>query len=160
MVDGFPVYISIETAALRAPDMTRDNTFELFGPLATAIRELLFLEWDPCRINHAPESADVYDDYIPAIHRLAKDRHSSRDGEDIEHIAAYLNFVVRNYVGEMPDKALNHEVAAKIFALAEAARSRHAAGAGGTLATSRPGEFRFAQHGERAANSAACEGAG
>lgn len=140
--------------------MTRDNTFELFGPLATAIRELLFLEWDPHRINHAPVSVDVYDDYIPAIHRLAKDRHSSRDGEDIEHIAAYLNFVVRNYVGEIPDKALNHEVAAKIFALAEAARSRNTAGAaGGAPSISRPGGFRFAQHGDDAANSAARDSA-
>lgn len=137
--------------------MTRDNTFELFGPLATAIRELLFLEWDPYRINHAPVSVDVYDDYIPAIYRLARERHSSRDGEDIEHIAAYLNFVVRNYVGEIPDKALNHEVAAKIFALAEAARSRNPASA---PSNSRPGGFRFAHHGDDAANSAARDGAG
>lgn len=125
--------------------MIPDNSFELFGPLASAIRELLFREWDPHRVNHAPAAADVYDDYIPAIHRLAKDRHSSRAAEDIEHIAAYLNFVVRNYVGEIPDKALNHEVAAKIFALAEAARSRNPAGVpGGTPLDSQPGEFRFA----------------
>ena len=32
------------------------------------------------------------------------------------------NFVVKNHIGESPDKALNQEVAAKIFALAEAAR--------------------------------------
>jgi hypothetical protein len=103
--------------------MIHDNTFELFGPLAASIREVLFLEWDPCGGNHHSVSVDLYDDYIPAIHRLAKDRHSSAD-EDIEHIAAYLNFVVRNYIGESPDKDLNLKVAAKIFALAEAARQR------------------------------------
>jgi hypothetical protein len=96
----------------------RDNTLELFGPLAASIRELLFLEWDPCSSNHNPVSIDLYDDYIPAIHRLAKDRHSSDD------IAAYLNFVVKNYIGEIPDKELNLEVATKIFTLGEAARQR------------------------------------
>jgi hypothetical protein len=101
-----------------------DNTFELFGPLASEIRELLFLEWDPCSSNHNPVSADLYDDYIPAIHRLAKERHSNDATEDVEHIAAYLNFVVKNYIGESPDKELNLEVAAKIFTLAEIARRR------------------------------------
>ncbi len=105
------------------PYMNHDNTFELFGPLAASIRELLFLEWDPCSSNHNPVSIDLYDDYIPAIHRLAKDRYSS-DEDDIEHIAAYLNFVVKNYIGETPNKELNLEIAAKIFALAEAARQR------------------------------------
>jgi len=100
----------------------RDNTLELFGPLASDIRELLFLEWDPYSSNHNPVSVDIYDDYIPAIHRLARDRHSSDDAEDIEHIAAYLNFVVRNYIGGIPDKDLNRSVAEKIFKLAEAAR--------------------------------------
>lgn len=102
----------------------RDNAFELFGPLASEIRELLFVEWDVHGTRQNPASSDVYDDYIPAIHRLAKDRHSSDDTEDIEHIAAYLNFVVKNYIGAMPDKDLNRNVAEKIFALAEAARNR------------------------------------
>ena len=101
-----------------------DNTFELFGPLASDIRELLFREWDPSCGNHNPVSADLYDDYIPAIHRLAKDRHSNDATEDIEHIAAYLNFVVKNYIGETPNKELNLGVAAKIFTLAETARQR------------------------------------
>jgi hypothetical protein len=109
---------------LRARNMMRDNTFELFGPLASAIRDLLFREWDPCRINHIVASADVYDDYIPAIHRLAIDRQSIDAGEDIEHIAAFLNFVVKNYIGVTPNKELNQEIAVKIFALAEAARQR------------------------------------
>ena len=100
----------------------RDNTLELFGPLASDIRGLLFLEWDPCSSNHNPISADIYDDYIPAIHRLVRDRHSSDETEDIEHIAAYLNFVVRNYIGGIPDKELNQSVAEKIFELAEKAR--------------------------------------
>ncbi len=104
--------------------MIRDNASELFGPLAASIRDLLFIEWDPCRINHHAASIDVYDDYIPAIHRLVKDRHSSHVAEDIEQIAAYLNFVVKNYVGGVPDKELNLEVAAKIFALAETSRER------------------------------------
>jgi hypothetical protein len=90
--------------------MTSDNTFELFGPLANSIRELLILEWNPCRINQNAISDDLYDDYIPAIHRLAKERHSSAE-VDTEHIAAYLNFVVKNYIGETPDKDLNQEVA-------------------------------------------------
>jgi hypothetical protein len=98
--------------------MNRDNTFELFGPLAASIRELLFLEWDPCSCNHNPVSIDLYDDYIPAIHRLAVNRVL------VEDIAAYLNFVVKNYIGEIPDKALNQEIAEKIFALAEGARQR------------------------------------
>ena len=141
--------------------MIRDNPLELFGPLAAAIRELLFREWDPHRVNHASASADVYDDYIPAIHRLAKDRHSSCEAEDIEHIAAYLNFVVRNYVGEMPDKALNREVAARIFALAEAERSRNLA----TVAhagrpASAPEDFGFAVPGDGAARPAAPDFAG
>ena len=102
-----------------------DSTFELFGPLASNIRELLFIEWDAHGTNQNPASHDVYDDYIPAIHRLAKDRHSSDETEDIEHIAAYLNFIVKNYIGEIPDKELNRTVAEKIFALAEAARNRH-----------------------------------
>ncbi len=100
----------------------RDNTLELFGPLASDIREILFLEWDPCDSNHHPASIDIYDDYIPAIHRLARARHSSDDTEDIEHIAAYLNFVARNYIGRIPDKDLNRSVAEKIFKLAETAR--------------------------------------
>lgn len=103
--------------------MIQDNTFELFGPLAASIRELLFLEWDPCGNNQNPVSIDLYDDYIPAIHRLAKDRHATEQ-EDIEHIAAYLNFVVKNYIGDTPNKELNQEIAAKIFALAENARQR------------------------------------
>jgi len=98
--------------------MIHTDPFELFGPLATSIRELLFLEWDPCSSNHNPVSVDLYDDYIPAIHRLAKDR------QPIEDIAAYLNFIVKNYIGETPDKELNLEVATKIFALAETARQR------------------------------------
>lgn len=104
--------------------MICDNPSDLFGPLAASIRKLLFLEWDPCRINHSAASIDVYDDYIPAIHRLAKERHSREASEDIEDIAAYLNFVVKNYLGGVPDKALNHQVAEKIFALAEQARER------------------------------------
>ena len=103
--------------------MIRDNTFELFGPLASSIREMLFVEWNPHRADHNPVLSDLYDDYIPAIYRLAKDRHSS-EKDDIEHIAAYLNFVVKNYIGEDPNKELNHKIAAKIFALAEAARQR------------------------------------
>ena len=101
----------------------RDNTFELFGPLASKIREILFHEWDPHGSNHNPVFVDVYDDYIPAIYRLVKDRHSTEE-EDIEHIAAYLNFVVKNYIGKTPDKELNLAVAAKIFGLAEGARKR------------------------------------
>jgi hypothetical protein len=70
----------------------------------------------------AASSIDLYDDYIPAIHRLALDRSSSDDAEGIEHIAAYLNFVVKNYVGRIPDKALNRSVAEKLFTMAEATR--------------------------------------
>ena len=104
--------------------MTHDNAFELFGPLATSIREILFLEWDPFRSNRNPVAIDLYDDFIPAIHRLAKERQATEE-EDIEHIAAYLNFVVKNYIGETPNKALNLEVARKIFALAESARHQN-----------------------------------
>jgi hypothetical protein len=96
--------------------MNCGNTFDLLGPLAAAIRELLFLEWNPCSSNHNSLSIDVYDDYIPAIHRMAVDRVSAED------IAAYLNFVVKNYIGQTPDKELNQERAAKIFAFAEAGR--------------------------------------
>ena len=103
--------------------MMRDNTFELFGPLAANIREILFHEWDPHSSNHNPVLADVYDDYIPAIYRLVKDRHTTEE-EDIAHISAYLNFVVKNYIGKTPDKELNLDVAAKIFAVAEGARVR------------------------------------
>jgi hypothetical protein len=103
--------------------MMRDNTFELFGPLAANIREILFHEWDPHGSNHNPVSVDVYDDYIPAVHRLVKDRHSTEE-ENIENIAGYLNFVVKNYIGKTPDKELNLEVARKLFLLAEAAIQR------------------------------------
>ena len=34
--------------------MMRDNTFELFGPLAANIREILFHESDPHSSNHNP----------------------------------------------------------------------------------------------------------
>jgi len=104
--------------------MSRENTFELLGPLATAIRELLFLEWAPYRPDRTASSMDMYDDYIPAIHRLAKDRSSKDDAEEVEHIAAYLNFVAKNYLGRIPNKALNRSVAEKIFTLAEATRQR------------------------------------
>jgi len=57
--------------------MMRDNTFELFGPLASNIREILFHDWDPHSSNHNHVSVDIYDEYIPAIHRLVKDRHST-----------------------------------------------------------------------------------
>ena len=100
-----------------------DKTFELFGPLAANIREILFHEWDPYSSNHNPVPVDVYDDYIPAIHRLVKDRHSN-EKENIENIAGYLNFVVKNYIGKTPDKELNLEVARKLFLLAEAAIQR------------------------------------
>ena len=100
-----------------------DKTFELFGPLASGIREILFHEWDPHGGKHNPMSIDLYDDYVPAIHRLIKDRHSTA-ANDIEDIAAYLNFVVKNYIGETPDKDLNQAVARKLFLLAEAARQR------------------------------------
>ncbi|KAF0164509.1 MAG: hypothetical protein FD157_2116 [Rhodocyclaceae bacterium] len=102
--------------------MSRENTLEQLGPLATQIRELLFLEWEACRPDRTASSSDLYDDYIPAIHRLALDRSSSDDTEGIEHIAAYLNFVVKNYVGRIPDKALNRSVAEKLFTMAEATR--------------------------------------
>ena len=108
---------------LQVINMMRDNTFELFGPLASDIREILFREWDPHSGNHHPVSVDLYDDYIPAIHRLVKDRHSTEE-EDIENIAGYLNFVVKSYIGKTPDKELNLEVARKLFLLAEAARQR------------------------------------
>jgi hypothetical protein len=91
--------------------------------LAANIREILFHEWDPHSSNHNPVSVDVYDDYIPAVHRLVKDRHSTEE-ENIENIAGYLNFVVKNYIGKTPDKELNLEVARKLFLLAEAARQR------------------------------------
>ena len=102
--------------------MNREDTLERLGPLATAIRELLFHEWNACRHDRPAASADIYDDYIPAIHRLARERHSRDNAKDIEHIAAYLNFVVKNYLGGIPDKALNRSVAEKIFSLAEATR--------------------------------------
>ena len=101
--------------------MTSDRTFELFGPLANSIRELLVLEWNPRRINLNAKSDDLYDDYIPAIHRLVIECHATAE-VNIEPIAAYLNFVVKNYIGETTDKELNHIIAAKIFTLAEAAR--------------------------------------
>ena len=103
--------------------MTSDNTFELFGPLANSIRKLLVREWNPCRINQNAISDDLYDDYIPAIHKLAIERYASPE-DDIEHIAAYLSFVTENCIGENPDKDLNQEVAEKIFAMAEAARQK------------------------------------
>lgn len=104
--------------------MSSENTLEQLGPLATEIRELLALEWEPYQPNRAAAPLDAYDAYVPAIHRLALDRSSSDDAEDIEHIAAYLNFVVKNYVGKTPDKKLNRSVAARIFSLAEATRQR------------------------------------
>lgn len=104
--------------------MIRESTLELLGPLAADIRELLFLEWASYRPDRTASSSDLYDDYIPAIHRLALDRSSSDDAEGIEHIAAYLNFVVKNYVGRIPDKALNRSVAKKLFTMAEATRQR------------------------------------
>ena len=103
--------------------MTRDNTFELSGPLAWNIREILFHDRDPHNSNHNHVSVDIYDDHIPSINRLVKDRHSTED-EDIENIAGYLNFVEKNYIGKTPDKELNLQIAAKIFALAESARPR------------------------------------
>jgi len=104
--------------------MSRENTLEQLGPLATEIRELLALEWEPYQPNRAAATIEAYDAYVPAIHRLALDRSSNDDAEDIEHIAAYLNFVVKNYVGKTPDKKLNRSVAARIFTLAEATRQR------------------------------------
>ncbi len=103
--------------------MMRDNTFHLFGSLASNIREILFHEKDLHSINHQPVFVDVCDDYLPAIHPLVKDGRSSTD-EEIERVATYLNCVVKNFIGETPNKALNREVAANIFALAEAARQR------------------------------------
>ncbi|MDK9705159.1 MAG: hypothetical protein OEL20_18705 [Sulfuritalea sp.] len=104
--------------------MIREKTPEQPGPLAAAIRELLLLEWGAYRPDRAASAMDLYDAYLPAIHRLARDRASGDDAEDIEHIAAYLNFVVKNYIGRVPDKALNRSLAGKILRLAEAARQQ------------------------------------
>ena len=106
--------------------MNREDTLERLDPLATAIRELLLREWQACRLDRSAAAADSYDDYIPAILRLTQERHSRNDATNIEHIAAYLNFVVKNYLGTTPDKALNRSVAEKIFSLAEATRQRRA----------------------------------
>ena len=50
--------------------------------------------------------------------------HAYRRRAFIEDVAAYLNFVVKNYIGATPDNELNLAIAAKIFALAESARQR------------------------------------
>jgi len=101
--------------------MNHESTLEQLGPLATDIRELLFREWEPCRSGSGPSA---YDAYVPAIHRLAVERPSVDVGVDIEHIAAYLNFVVKNYLGRVPDKMLNLSVAERIFSMAEPTRQR------------------------------------
>jgi len=104
--------------------MNREDTLERLDPLATAIRELLLREWQASRQGRPAAAANSYDDYIPAILRLMQERHSRDEATSIEHIAAYLNFVVKNYLGATPDKALNRSVAEKIFSLAEATRQR------------------------------------
>lgn len=104
--------------------MTRDTTRETipapYGALAAAILELLLREWDSTRMRRR-QSVAVHDDYIAVIHRLATDRYAG-DAECVERIAAYLNFVERNHIGENPDKTLNRAVAERIVALAETAR--------------------------------------
>jgi|LakMenEpi03Aug12_release.lakeMendotaPanAssembly.Ray.scaffolds.fasta_scaffold521979_2 hypothetical protein len=94
--------------------MRPDKNFDYTEPLAASIRDLLFREWDPCSVNLNADCANEYDDYIPAIHKLAIAR------KPAEEIAAYLNFVEKKYMGGTVDKDLNRAVAAKIFALAEA----------------------------------------
>lgn len=104
--------------------MIREDSLKQFEPLATAIHELLVHEWDRYRHDRPTASPDTYDTYIPAIHRLAMDRLSRDEDENIGHIAAYLNFVVKSYIGRIPDKALNLSVAKRIFHLAEKTRLR------------------------------------
>ena len=96
----------------------RDKTFDLAEPLAAAIRKVLFEEWDPCSVNLNAECEEEYDDYMPAIHKLAK------NGNSAAEIAAQLNFVENTMMGGIRDKALNLTVGGKIFALAEAAKRR------------------------------------
>jgi len=96
----------------------RDKTFDLAEPLAAAIRKVLFEEWDPCSVNLNAECEDEYDDYLPAIHKLAK------NGNSAAEIAAQLNFVENTMMGGIGDKAVNLAVGGKIFALAEAAKRR------------------------------------
>jgi hypothetical protein len=89
-----------------------DKPFDLTEPLAAKIRSLLFCEWDPCGVNQNADCANEYDEYLPAIHRLAKERRS------IEEIAAQLNFVESSYINMTPRKELNRAIAEKIIVVA------------------------------------------
>jgi hypothetical protein len=94
----------------------KNKDFDMTEPLAAAIRKLLFSDWDPCGVNLNVECEDEYDDYIPAIHKLAMLCKSA------DEIAAHLNFIEDIYMGGTVSEAVNRAVAEKIFALAEAAR--------------------------------------
>lgn len=89
-----------------------DKSFDLTEPLAAEIRSLLFCEWDPCGVNQNADCANEYDEYLPAIYRLASERRS------IEEIAAQLNFIESSYISMVPRKELNRAIAEKIIALA------------------------------------------
>lgn len=87
--------------------MRRDRLLRL-------VKEILFREWDPIRINSNPECRDEYDSYAPTLCRMLT------DGVDQFRLAAHLSQLQRVSMGlSKIDEELNNRVARRLLSLFE-----------------------------------------
>ncbi len=82
-------------------------------PLLSAVREVLFREWDPIGVNGNELCRDEYDAYAPTICRWL------RDGVDERRLAAHLSHIQRVSMGmTVIDEELHRRVARRLLELA------------------------------------------
>jgi hypothetical protein len=80
--------------------------------LLSAVREVLWRQWDPIGVNTYEVCHDEYDSYAPILCRLI------RDGADEYKLAAHLSQLQRVSMGlSRIDEDLNRNVARTLLAL-------------------------------------------
>lgn len=79
--------------------------------LLSAVREILFREWDPIGVNDNERCRDEYDSYAPTICWLL------RQGIDEQRLAAHLSRLQRVSMGiSVIDEELHRHVARRLLA--------------------------------------------
>ncbi len=82
-----------------------------FSGLDLAVKNVLFLEWDPIGVRDCPEAEDEYDSYVPRVSLMLRERKTT------EELYAYLRFLEVDRIGLDGDEAHTRNIANRLMDL-------------------------------------------
>lgn len=88
-----------------------ENQFEKDAMLLRSIHKILLKQWDPLKIKHLPSMRDEYEDYLPQIFKLLRNRASETE------IFEYLWWVESKVLERQGNRDITAQAARDLFGL-------------------------------------------